>query len=349
MMMKVDASLRSLWRYAVALPVEHPDRCVTLDEGWTPLIDAPRTARALGCRRLLIKDEGRNPTGSFKDRSAAVTVSCLRERGARGLVLSSTGNAGAAFAAYAARAGIACVSIVPADVLEANVAQIRHAGAELHRLQDWSAAPMLAADLAGRLGYEDVSAARTTLRIEGKKTLGYEIAEQLGWTFPDIVVCPTGGGTGILALQRAFAELSDGGVARGPLPRLFASQYEGCAPIVAAHRGRRAIEPWGAVATPRGGMRTPSPASGGLVLAAIANGGAHAVSAGAAFAAAADVSRQDGIPVGPEGGTALAAVAAALACGEIDARSSIVVINTATPLKADPGFGAARAGDECGP
>ena len=347
MTMDVDSGLRSLWRYAAALPVEHPDRCVTLDEGWTPLVDAPRTARALGCRRLLIKDEGRNPTGSFKDRSASVTVSRLRERGATGVVLSSTGNAGAAFATYAARAGIRCVSIVPSDALEANLAQIRHAGAELHMLEDWSAAPMLAADLAGRLGYEDVSAARTNLRIEGKKTLGYEIVEQLGWSFPDIVVCPTGGGTGILALQRAFAELNDRGIARGRLPRLFASQYDGCAPIAVAHAGgHAAVQPWGAVTTPRGGMRTPSPASGGLVLAAIATGGAHAVSAAAAFAAAAGASKQDGVPVGPEGGTALATVAAALARGEIDPASSIVVVNTATPLKADPAFDAAPASHE---
>jgi len=339
MIMKVNSSLRSLWRYAAMLPAEHPDRCVTLDEGWTPLVDAPRTALALGCRRLLIKDEGRNPTGSFKDRSASVTVSCLRERGARGLVLSSTGNAGAAFAAYAARAGIACVSIVPADVLDANVVQIRYAGAELRILEDWSAAPALAADLAGELAYEDVSAARTNLRIEGKKTLGYEIVEQLDWVFPDVVVCPTGGGTGILALHRAFEELNDRCSVRGSLPRLFASQYDGCAPIVAAHRGGHStVRPWGTVTTPRGGMRTAAPASGELVLAAITNGGAYAVSASAAFAAAAGASRQDGIPVGPEGGTALATVSAALACGDIDPHTSIVVINTATPLKADPAF-----------
>jgi threonine synthase len=341
MTLGVNRNLRSLWRYAAMLPVEHLDCRVTLDEGWTPLIDAPRTALALGCRRLLIKDEGRNPTGSFKDRSASVTVSCLRERGATGLVLSSTGNAGAAFAAYAARARIACVSIVPTDVLDANVIQIRHAGAELRTVEDWSAAPTLAAELAGKLGYEEVSAARTSLRIEGKKTLGYEIVEQLDWVFPDVVVCPTGGGTGILALQRAFAELNGQGSVRGSLPRLFASQYDGCAPIEAAHRsGHSAVQPWGTVTTPRGGMRTPSPASGGLVLAAIANGGARAVSASAAFAAAASISREDGIPVGPEGGTALATVAEGLAHGEIDPGSTIVVINTATPLKADPAFNA---------
>jgi len=343
--MKVDTSLGSLWRYAAALPAEQPDRRVTLDEGWTPLVDAPRTASALGCRRLLIKDEGRNPTGSFKDRSAAVTVSCLRERGATGVVLSSTGNAGAAFAVYAARAGIGCVAIVPEDVLEANAAQIRHAGAELRIHKDWTTAPMLAAEMAGRLGYEDVSAARTNLRIEGKKTLGFEIAEQLGWVFPNAVVCPTGGGTGILALQAAFRQLSETGRARGPLPRLFASQYDGCAPIAAAHRdGRRTPLPWGEVTTPRGGMRTPLPASGALVLAAIADGGAHAVSAGAAFGAAAAASSRDGIPVGPEGGTALAALAAALASGEIGSQSCVVAVNTATPLKADPEFGAMLVG-----
>jgi threonine synthase len=335
----IDTSVGSLWRYAAALPVDQPDRRVTLNEGWTPLVDAPRTALALGCARLLVKDEGRNPTGSFKDRSASVTVSHWYERGARGLVLSSTGNAGAAFAVYAARAGMGCVSIVPADVLEANAMQIRHAGAELRALEDWSAAPALAARLASDLGYKDVSASRTTLRIEGKKTLGYEIAEQLGWVFPDAVVCPTGGGTGILALQRAFQDLRDLGRVRGVIPRLFASQYDGCAPIAAAYReGRSTILPWGYITTPRGGMRTPYPVSGEAVLAAIATGGAHAANAHEAFAAAVSIAQQDGIAVGPEGGTALVTVAVALAKGELNPQARIVVINTATPLKADPAF-----------
>jgi len=330
----------SMWRYAESLPVERPDRCITLGEGWTPLIDAPRTSAAFGCDRLLIKDEGRNPTGSFKDRSASVTISHLCERDARGVVLSSTGNAGAAFATYAARAAMGCVAIVPADVLEENVAQIRHAGAELRLLDTWGDAPALAAELARARGFADVSAARTSLRVEGKKTLGYEIVEQMGWRFPDVVVCPTGGGSGLLALRRSFEDLSAAGRAYGPLPRLIASQYDGCAPIVAAHRlGRREVLPWGTtITTPRGGMRTAAPAAGERVLSAIASGGAYAISPAVAFADAILVSERDGIAVGPEGGTAVAAVAAGLKCGEIEHRSTIVVINTATPLKADPAF-----------
>jgi threonine synthase len=337
--MKIQTSNGSLWRYSDSLPVERPDHCVTLGEGWTPLNEAPRTAQALGCKSVLVKDEGRNPTGSFKDRSASVTVSQMRERNVRGLVLSSTGNAGAAFSIYAARAGIGCVSIVPSDVLEANVMQIRHAGGDLRILDKWSDATTLATTLARTLGYEDVSAARTTLRIEGKKTLGFEIVEQLGWQFPDAVVCPTGGGTGILALQKAFNELLAAGLACGSLPRLFASQYSGCAPIVVAHhRGLKSVSPWPRIDTPRGGMRTAAPAAGDQVLEAIANGGAHAVTPAVAFTAAMDVTRRDGILIGPEGGTALAALSAALTLGQIARDSIVVAINTATPIKADPAF-----------
>ncbi len=350
--MIVDPGITSMWRYAAMLPAEQPADRVTLGEGWTPLLDAPRTAAALGCARLLVKDEGRNPTGSFKDRSASLTVSRLREAGARGVVLSSTGNAGAAFAVYAARAGMGCVAIVPADALEQNVMQIRHAGADLLMLDPWRDAPARASALAEARSYVDVSAARTTLRIEGKKTLGYEIAEQLGWRFPDVVICPTGGGTGILALQRAFEDLRAADRVAGPLPRLFASQYDGCAPIAAAHRlGHATVTPWAGMDTPRGGMRTAAPASGTQVLAAIVQGGAHAISPGAAFAAAVSIMQRDGVAAGPEGGTAIAAAAAALANGEIAQHATIVIINTATPLKADPAFQAAGppASDPRGP
>lgn len=335
--MKVAASIASLWRYGEMLAVEQP---VTLGEGWTPLIDAPRTAEALGCARLLVKDEGRNPTGSFKDRSASVTIAWLREHGARGVVLSSTGNAGAAFATYAARAGIGCVAIVPTDVLEGNVAQISHAGAELRKVAAWERAAAEVMSVAEARGYTDVSAARTSLRLRGKKTLGYEIAEQMGWRLPEAVICPTGGGTGILALRQAFEDLRAAERVSGPLPRLFASQYDGCAPIAAACRqGQATVSPWTRIDTPRGGMRTPAPVFGNQVLAAIA--GAHAISPVAAFAAALAITEKDGVSVGPEGGTALATAAEALRIGEIGADATIVVINTATPLKADPAFLAA--------
>jgi threonine synthase len=335
--MKIHAHIASMWRYADALPLDDTTHCVTLGEGWTPLIDAPRFAQALGCERLLVKDEGQNPTGTFKDRSASLTISRLREGGTAGIVLHSTGNASAAFAIYAARAGLECAAFVPSDLLDANVAQMRLAGADIHKLDDWSRASAMASAYADRSGYLNVSAGRTPYRIQGKMTLGYEIAEQLDWRLPDAIICPTGGGTGVLALQSAFDALLARGLAHGPRPRLFISQYEGCAPLVEAHRnGRATTVPWARIDTPRGGMRTASPSAGEQVLAVISGGGAYAVSAPAALGAARAIARADGILVGLEGGTALAAVRAALDCGNLSSHSTIVVINTGTALKSDP-------------
>jgi threonine synthase len=332
--MKVLGQLASMWRYADALPLAGAEHRVSLGEGWTPLIDAPRSAEALGCARLLIKDEGQNPTGTFKDRSASYSVSRLRERGARGIVLHSTGNAGAAFATYAARAGIKCVAVVPKDVLDANLLQLRLAGAEILPLDDWSRAGFIAAEYAQRLGYTDMSANRTPDRRQGKKTLGYEIAEQLDWQLPDVVVCPTGGGTAALALHGAFDDLLALGLAHGPRPQLIISQYAGCAPLAEAHaHGRATMMPWARIETPRGGMRTPSPALGAELLAAVA--GAYAIDPEVALTAADAIARADGILIGLEAGTALAAAARALDRGDISRRSNIVVINTATALKSE--------------
>lgn len=307
-------------------------------EAATPLIAAPHLAAALGCRRLLIKDEGQNPTGSFKDRSASWTIARLLERAVTGVVLHSTGNAGAAFATYAARAGMACVSIVPSDVLDANVEQMRKAGARIITLASWTDAARRAAEEAAALGYTDVSTGRTVFRAEGKQTLAVEIVEQLGERFPDVVICPTGGGTAVLALHAAFDALEEAGIAGTP-PRLFISQYSGCAPLVAAHRaGEDSVRPWANVVTPRGGMRTAAPIMGGAVLAAIRNGGAWAVDPRDAFASARALNDADGIAVGLEGATGLAAATLALRAGEISGDATIVIINTAAPFKSDPAW-----------
>lgn len=340
--MSIHTTIPSMWRYVDMLPLRDERHRISLGEGWTPLIEAPRTAAALGHVRLLIKDEGRNPTGSFKDRSASWTISRLQEQRAVGVVLHSTGNAGAAFATYAARAGMACVSFVPRDVLEANVAQMLDAGARVEMLDDWSAAPNRAAALATDLGYVDVSTGRTTLRAEGKQTLAAEIVEQLDGRFPDFVVCPTGGGTAVLALHRAFEALRDAGAATGPLPRLVISQYTGCAPIVAAHRaGDDTVRPWSRIETPRGGMRTAKPGLGREVLAAIRDGGAYAIDPGVARKSCAGLAANDGIAIGLEGGTALAAAEMIVRDKPIASQSTIVVVNTATALKSDPAY---RAG-----
>ena len=337
--MKVDKTVSSMWRYGDVLESGAVGNRVTMGEGWTPLIEAPRTATRLGCIRLLIKDESQNPTGSFKDRSASYTISALLQAGTKGVVLNSTGNASAAFAAYASRAGIKCVCLVPCDVLEANIHQIQLAGAELLPVDDWESVSKMSDDIAQTRGFKNISANRTPFRVIGKTTLGYEIVEQLDWHLPDYVVCPTGGGTALLAFKQAFDRLKETGDAKGDAPRLIISQYEGCSPIVEAFRaGRKAVKPWGRIDTPRGGMRTPAPMLAPAVLDAISNGGAYALSPDAAKTSVQRIAMDDGIFVGLETGTALAAIECGLGCGEISPHASIVVVNSVSVLKSDLAF-----------
>jgi threonine synthase len=334
--MKVDKAIGSMWRYEDVLAIVDRRHRVTMGEGWTPLLEAPRTAARLGCSRLFIKDESQNPTASFKDRSASFTISSLLQAGAKGVVLNSTGNASAAFAAYASRAGMRCVCLVPRDVLEANVLQIQLAGAEMLLVDDWSMASRMSDDLSKARDFANISANRTPFRVIGKTTLGYEIIEQLDWRFPDYVVCPTGGGTALLAFKRAFDCLREWGDAAGDAPRLIISQYEGCSPIVEAFRaGRKTVKPWGRIDTPRGGMRTASPTLAPSVLDAISSGGAYAVSASAAKHSVQRIASDDGILVGLETGTALSAIEFGLKWEEIPANSSIVIVNSASVLKSE--------------
>jgi threonine synthase len=340
--MKVDTTVSSMWRYE-EIYSSSPSHRVTMGEGWTPLIEAPRTADRVGCARLLIKDESQNPTGSFKDRSASYTISRLLQDDTKGVVLNSTGNASAAFAAYASRAGMKCVCLIPRDALEANILQIELAGAELLLVEDWDSVGKMSDDVAGARGFKNISANRTPFRVIGKATLGYEIVEQLDWHFPDYLVCPTGGGTALLAFKQAFDRLKENGDAKGERPKLIISQYEGCSPIVEAFRaGRKTVQPWGRIDTPRGGMRTPSPTLAPSVLDAISTGAAYALSPGVAQTAVQRLAHDDGILIGLESGTAVAAIEAGLSRGEIAPDSSIVVVNSVTALKSDLAFSSLR-------
>jgi len=327
-----------MWRYGDVLPLASSDERVTIGEGWTPLIEAPRTAATLGCSRLLVKDEGQNPTGTFKDRSASYAISRLKARGANGVILNSTGNASASFSIYAARAGISCIAIVPEDVLDGNVLQMRASGARIERLADWTQAASRTRELAMQAGYIDVSADRCPDRGQAKRTIAYEIAEQLGWRAPDAIFFPTGGGLAVLAVHAAFSEMLRMGQIEGAMPRIFVSQYAGCAPIVAAYdRSAPAVEPWSAINTPRGGMRTASPRLGTEVLSVLsANGGAFAIEPGVAHEATISIAGRDGILLGLEAGTALAAVAKAIEHQPKLGDATVVVINTASCLKSDP-------------
>jgi len=332
----------ALWRYAPLLPVDRPGEAVTLGEGWTPLLDASRLGRELGCESLLVKDEGRNPSGSFKDRGASVAVTRLREFGVRRVALSSSGNAGAAWSLYCARAGIECLSVLPSDALAATRAQCSLSGADARTLPgDWRDAGAAVERAARERGALNVNTLREPFRVEGKKTLGYEIAEQLGWTLPDVLVYPTGGGLGPIALYKAFAELVELGWVSGPLPRLVVAQYEGCAPIVRAHRrGDTEITPWGEIRIPPGGLKAPSPPGGRRVLEILreTGGTAHAVSTRDALDAVGWVTRCEGIFPCPETATTIPALAAALEEGTVRADERIVIAGTGTGLKSIANF-----------
>ena len=333
---RVRASEKSLWRYASMLPVGNPDAVVSLGEGWTPLIHAGRAGARLGCRDLHIKDEGRNPSGTFKDRGASVAISRYRELGVRSVILHSSGNAGAAWSLYAARAGFQCVAILPSDVSDASLAQCTAAGGRTHVCEDWHQAGNVASDLARRNGWVNVGTLKEPYRIEGKKTMGYEIAEQLGWSLPNAVFYPIGGGTGAIAIWKAFAEMRALRWVDDRPVRLFVSQYEGCAPIVKAfEENRTECSAWGRIDIPPGGLKSPNPPGGRDVLALIreSGGAALSVSADEARRAARDLAQSEGLFVGLEAATTFAALTKALERGLLARSDRIVLVATGSGLK----------------
>jgi threonine synthase len=327
----------SMWRYAPLLPLDDPDRAVTLGEGGTPLLSAPALSRALGLGRLQLKDEGRNPSGTFKDRGASASVSRLRELGVERVVLASSGNAGAAWSLYAARGGLDCLAILPADALPPVRAQCRRAGATVRFVDgDWAEAPKFVHDAARRDGRLDVGTLREPWRLEGKKTMGFEIAEQLGFALPDVLVYPTGGGLGPIAIYKAFRELVELGWVSGPLPRLVVTQYEGCAPIVRAWReGTERVAPWGEIRIPPGGLKAARPPGGDEVLALLreTGGAAFDVSSADAFDAVGRLAALEGVFACPESATTLVGLERARERGLVGSDERIVVVITGHGLK----------------
>jgi len=331
----------SLWRYAPLLPAERPHEAVTLGEGWTPLVPMPALGEALDVPRLWAKDEGRNPSGTFKDRGASVALTRLRELGIDTVIHNSSGNAGGAWGLYAARAGIRCVNLLPDDVPPASLRQSELSGADTLLLDGpWLESGAMVADAVARHGWHAVGTLKEPHRLEGKKTMGLELAEQLGWTLPDAIVYPTGGGLGAIAMYKAFAELRAlGWIDDAPLPKLIVTQYEGCAPIVRAYEaGADHAEPWTELDVPPGGLKSTRPPGDRAVLALLAETGgtAIAVSADDAIAAVADVVRREGLFPCPEVGTCIAGLRQALAAGVVDAGARIVVMFTGSGLKSVP-------------
>lgn len=342
----------SLWRYAPLLPAARPDEAVTLGEGWTPLLPIPRLGEMLGCPYLLAKDEGRNPSGTFKDRGASVAITRHRELGVETIVHNSSGNAAGAMALYAARAGIRCVNLMPDDVLPASLQQSVLAGADSIVLDGpWQASGRMVAEAAARHGWFNIGTLREPYRLEGKKTMGYEIAEQLGWTLPDVIVYPTGGGLGAIAIYKAFRELQAlGWVAVGPLPKLIVTQFEGCAPLVRAFRGNADhAELWEDLDVPPGGLKSTRPPGDKAVLALLRNSGgtAFAVSTADAMDATALMTRTEGLFPCPESATTIAGLRQALASGAVKRSDRVVLLVTGSGLKsidALPDGGARRLG-----
>ena len=328
-----------LWRYHELLPVSGAGRVVSLGEGMTPLLAMPRLGRALGVPRLLMKDESLIPTGTFKARGAAVGVSRAAELGVAGVAMATNGNAGAAWAAYAARAGLPSLVVMAAGAPAVNRAECRVLGAEL-LVADGSiadAARLVAAEIPARPGYQDVSTLKEPYRIEGKKTMGLEIAEQLGWRLPDVIVYPTGGGVGIIGIYKALLELRElGWTGQQPLPRLVAVQSTGCAPIVTAFAaGAGDSEPWPDPRTVAFGIAVPKALGDFLVLDALyATGGtAVAVDDAALLADQRLIAHLEGSFICPEGAACVTAVRLLRESGWLAEADQVVVLNTGTGLK----------------
>ena len=327
-----------LWRYHELLPVSTPESVVSLGEGMTPLVRMPRFGARIGMRGLLMKDEGLIPTGTFKARGAAVGVSRAAELGVSGIAMPTNGNAGAAWATYAARAGLPSLIVMPRAAPAITRAECVAAGAELYLVDGLigDAAALVSAGLADRPGYQDVATLREPYRIEGKKTMGLEIAEQLGWRLPDVIVYPTGGGVGIIGIYKALLELREIGWVSGEMPRLVAVQATGCAPIVAAFAaGASQSEPWPDARTIAFGITVPKALGDFLVLDALyATGGtAVAVEDDAILADQREVARLEGCLICPEGAACFAAVRRLRDSRWLSKNDTVVVLNTGTGLK----------------
>nr|WP_246405450.1 threonine synthase [Modestobacter versicolor] len=327
----------TLWRYHELLPVRSERNVVSLGEGMTPLVDLPRHGARLGVPRLAMKDEGLVPTGAFKARGAAVGVSRAAELGVRGIAMPTNGNAGAAWAAYAARAGLDALIAMPVDAPEITRRECVVTGAELYLVDGLigDAGALVRQAVAARTGYQDTSTLREPYRIEGKKTMGYEIAEQLGWRCPDVILYPTGGGVGIIAIHKALLELRELGWITGDLPRLVAVQAAGCAPIVDAFdAGLAESTAPAAPHTVAFGITVPKALGDFLVLDAVRSTGgtAIAVTDEELLAAQHQLARDEGAWVCPEGAACFAAVGQLRESGWLDGTEEVVVLNTGSGL-----------------
>lgn len=327
----------TLWRYWELLPVRDPAHVVSLGEGMTPLYRLPRLGRALGLPDLWLKDEGAQPTGTFKARGAAVAISRARELGVRAVAMPTNGNAGGAWAAYGARAGLKVYLCMPTDAPPMAVREAVAVGARVWLVRGLiSDAGQIIARAAQRYGWFEAATLKEPYRIEGKKTMGYEIAEQMGWELPSAILYPTGGGVGIIGIYKALLEMEALGWIRRPFPRLVCVQPAGCAPIVRAfHEGKEVSEFWHGAQTLQQGTRVPKALGDFLVLQAVrATGGtAVAVDDDEALWGMRELARLEGAFVCPEGAALVAAAQKLRAEGFLSAGDRVVLLNTGAGIK----------------
>ena len=326
-----------LWRYREVLPVEDDENVMSLGEGFTPLVHASRLGEQLGLKELYIKDEGQNPTQSFKARGMTAAVSMARELGARKLAVPSAGNAAGALAAYAARAGMEAHIFMPKDTPRANVIECEQTGAFVTLMDG------LITDCGAEVGrrkaaeaWFDVSTLKEPYRIEGKKTMGYELAEQFNWELPDVIIYPTGGGTGLIGMWKSFDEMEQMGWIGRKRPRMVTVQASGCAPIVRAfEEGKRFADEFPNAHTTASGLRVPKAIGDFLILDALrASGGAAlAVTDAELIEATKEIGSAEGIFCAPEGAACLPALKKLMSDGAVESNDRVVLFNTGSGVK----------------
>ena len=326
-----------LWRYREVLPVEKEENIVSLGEGWTPLLPARNLAAKLGLHDLYIKDESQNPTQSFKARGMTAAVSMAKELGAEKLAVPSAGNAAGALAAYAARAGLQSYIFMPRDTPRANVVECEQTGAHVTLMDG------LITDCGAEVGrrkeaegWFDVSTLKEPYRVEGKKTLGYELAEQLNWELPDVIIYPTGGGTGLIGMWKAFDEMERMGWIGSQRPRMVTVQASGCAPIVRAfEEGKRFADEFPNAATTASGLRVPKAIGDFLILDALRESGgtAIAVTDDELIAATKVIGAAEGLFCAPEGAACLPALERLIDSGAVKKNDRVVLFNTGSGVK----------------
>jgi threonine synthase len=327
----------TLWRYLELLPVGDRRFITSLGEGWTPLLRARRLGEELGLRSLWIKDESLNPTGTFKARGLSVAVSKALELGVRRVAMPSAGNAAAALAAYGARAGLEVHVYMPRDAPRVNIVEAEALGAEVTLVRGLiTDAARLVGERARREGWMVISTLREPYRLEGKKTMGYELAEQMGWRLPDVVIYPTGGGTGLIGMWKGFQELEALGWIDERRPRMVSVQAAGCAPIVKAFKeGREEAEPWPGAQTIASGLRVPKALGDFLILRVLRESGGTAIAVDdkEILEAMREMARLEGVFPCPEGAATLAALRHLIDEGWVDADERVILFNTGTGLK----------------